>query len=167
MIKVITLITEFRFVAQDEEAVRKSLRNQELLFVLRRQRHAIPFSICFGFRSQIHRHIKYSAAHHANQLRLRILLLEVQAAQHAPDGHGLIVLHKADVNSRLPHIPLAVGLHKIAARIAVDGGRYHAKPLYSAHVFLNSYLTHLTNLPFTFRFPSDNGSAHPAKSEAA
>ena len=76
MIKVIALITEFRFVAQDEEAVRKSLRNQELLFVLRRQRHAIPFSICFGFRSQIHRHIKYSAAHHANEWITTPLLMK-------------------------------------------------------------------------------------------
>ena len=50
MPEVIDFVTELCLVRQDQEAMRKAFRNQELFFVFFRQFHTIPFSIGCGTR---------------------------------------------------------------------------------------------------------------------
>ena len=126
MIKIITLIAEFGCICQNQEAMGKALGNQELLFILCCQKDSIPLSVSFGICPQVNRHIKDAALNCSNQLGLGIMLLEMQASQNTFGGHGLVVLYKGDVQSRLLHIPLAVGFHKISPVVSVDSRGNHA-----------------------------------------
>ena len=88
------------------------------------------------------RRVLYSAAHHANQLRLRILLLEVQPTKHAFHTHRLIILNKVNVNARFLHIFFVVSFHEIATGIAMNRRLDHTKSFDAAYIFLNFNLSH-------------------------
>ena len=103
----------------------KPLRNIELLFVLRREHHAEPFSICLRIRAQVHCHIKHSSPDRAHQLALGILFLEMQASQHAFHGHGLVVLDKYHIQSRFPEIVLIISFHKISPLVLKNSWLNH------------------------------------------
>ena len=107
----------------------KPLADIKLLLVLLGQLYAVPLAIGLTAFTQIHRHIEHTAADHAHQLALGILLLEVQTAQNALGGHALVVLHKDHIQAKLMHIVLVIGLHKIAAAVPVDSGLDHIQAL--------------------------------------
>src|SRR5699024_6143002 len=77
MPEVIDLVAELCFIAQNQEAVCKALRDKELLLILSRQGNTVPLAIGLRITSEINSYIKHSTAHSAHQLALRILLLEV------------------------------------------------------------------------------------------
>ena len=66
----------------------------------------------------------------------------MQTPEHTLDGHRLIVLDKGNIQAGFRHIPLAVGLHKVAPVIAMNGRGNNAKALDAAYIFLNCNLTH-------------------------
>ena len=43
--EIVDFVAEFSYIAEDQEPMGKSFRNEELLFVFIGQFHAIPFSI--------------------------------------------------------------------------------------------------------------------------
>ena len=113
MPEVIDFVTELCLVGQNQKAMRKAFRNQELFFVFFRQFHTIPFSIGCGTFPQIHRHIKYAAAHSAHEFALRIVDLKMQSAQYTLDGHRLVILYKLDIESGFFLFPSLFFLEKI------------------------------------------------------
>ena len=86
--------------------------------------------------------VEHRALYNAHKFGLRVIYLEVQTAENALCAHGLIVLYESYVKTVFLYIALAVCLHKVAAAIAVDGGGYYAKPLYSADILFNLDLCH-------------------------
>ena len=96
----------------------KILRNKKLLFILCRQIHAIPLPIGGRTFSDVHSHIIDLSAHHTHQFILGIVNLEMQAAQHALSGTGLVVLYKFLGDSCLFIIVVIIGFHKISAFIS-------------------------------------------------
>ena len=66
----------------------------------------------------VHGNIVHFALGHAHQLALGVVLLEVQAPQHAAGGTALVVLHELLVDAGLGKLVLLVGLHEVAAVIA-------------------------------------------------
>ena len=159
MPEVIDFVTELCLVRQDQEAMRKAFRNQELFFVFFRQFHTIPFSIGCGTFPQIHRHIKYASAHGTDKFALRIVDLEMQSAQYAFDGHGLVILYKLDIESGFFHFPLIVCLHVISAGVPVYGRCNHTQPFDATNIFFHCYLSHCFFLfhadLYLFSTPSD------------
>ena len=71
--------------------------------------------------AQIHGHVEDLAGDDPDQLALRILLLIMQAPEHAPAGHGLIVLNEDHIQACLMHVVQIVGLHEIAAAVSEYG----------------------------------------------
>ena len=107
----------------------KSFGYIKLLLILCGKNDAKPFSVGFGIRTQIHRHIVDSTSHHPYQLALGILLLEMQPSQYALDGHGLVVLYEHHAETCFLKIILIVGLHKIASLILKNCRFNHIQPL--------------------------------------
>ena len=66
----------------------------------------------------VHGNIIDLALGHTHQLALGVVLLEMQAAQHAAGGAALVVLHKLLINPGSSELVFLVGLHKITAVIA-------------------------------------------------
>ena len=66
----------------------------------------------------VHGYVVHFALGHPHQLALGVVLLEMQAPQHAPGGAALVVLHELFVNACCGELVLLVGLHEIAAVIA-------------------------------------------------
>ena len=124
MIKIGTFVCKFCLIGQYQKAVCKSFRNVELLLVLRGKNHAKPFSVGLRTGTKVYRHIKYGTAHCTHQLALRILFLVMKSAQNALDRHGLVVLYKYHVESRLMEIVLIVCLHKITA-LVLENSRFN------------------------------------------
>ena len=65
--EIVDFVTKFRFVRQHQKPVREPFRNQKLLFVFRRQRHAVPLAVRRRPGAQIDRHVEHFAAHGAVQ----------------------------------------------------------------------------------------------------
>ena len=82
MPEIVYLVAEFRFIGEHEKTMCKILRNKELLLILCSKQHAEPFSEGLRARTQIHCNIKYRSVYNTYQLRLRILNLEMKAAEH-------------------------------------------------------------------------------------
>ena len=142
MPEVIDLIAELCLIAQNQKAMCKALRDEELLLIFSGQRNAIPLAIGFRITSEVNRDIKHSATYSAHQLALRILLLEVQSAQHALCGHRLIVLHKVDIDASFLHIFFVVGFHEISTSITMNSRLNNTESLDAAYIFLNFNLSH-------------------------
>ena len=83
----------------------------------------------------------------------------MQSAQNSLCAHGLIILHKRNVDSRFLHIAQGVSLHEISAAVSVNGRRDDAQPFDPADIFLNCDLH--------TRSPSDIFRAHPSNREEA
>ena len=66
----------------------------------------------------VHGHVEHLALGHAHQLALRVVLLEVQAAQHTAGGAALVVLHELLIDAGFGKLILLVGLHKVTAVVA-------------------------------------------------
>ena len=66
----------------------------------------------------VHGDVIHFALGHADQLALRVVLLEVQTAQHAAGGAALVVLHELFVDAGFCELILLIRLHEIAAVIA-------------------------------------------------
>jgi hypothetical protein len=67
-------------------------------------------------------HVEDLALHHAHELGLRVVDLEVKATQDALRGGGLVVLDELDVDATGHEVGALVGLHEVAARVAVRLG---------------------------------------------
>ena len=63
-----------------------------------------------------------------DELALGVFLLKMKSPQNPLHRHGLIVLHEDHIQPVFRHIPLIVGLHKVAAAVPVDGGFDDVKP---------------------------------------
>ena len=161
MIEIIAFIAEFRRITQNEETVRKAIRNQQLLFVFRRKLRPVPFSEGLALCTEIDRNIKHTAADCSDQLRLRKLLLKMQPSEHTFRRTGLIVLHKPDADACFFHVLLRVGLHEITPFVTVNSQCNDAKPLNAADVLFNCDLSHF---PVS---PVNSVKVHPAMQEAA
>ena len=74
MPEIIDLIAELCFIAQNQEAVCKAFRDEELFLVLGRQGNTIPLALGLRIASEVNSNIEHSTAHSAHQLALRILL---------------------------------------------------------------------------------------------
>ena len=96
----------------------KALRDIEHLLVLLAQGHAHPLAKGRAVGAAVHGHVVHFALGHADQLALGVVLLEMQAAQHAAGGAALVVLHKLLINPGSSKLVFLVGLHKITAVIA-------------------------------------------------
>ncbi len=114
------LVHESCRLAENHEPVRKALGNVELLLVLGRKRDAFPLAERQASLAQVHRHVKDFALDHAHELSLRVLLLEVEAAEYALLAAGFVVLHKHHVETSGIKFALVVSFHKVAALVAKD-----------------------------------------------
>ena len=129
MVHVVALVAELGDIGKHEEAVGEPARHEELAAVLRRQHRALPFSVGGAVRAQVDGHVEHLARHHADELGLRMLYLEVQAAQHALDRGGLVVLHELAVDAARDEVGAFVGFHEVAAFVAVGGDVHHEHAL--------------------------------------
>jgi hypothetical protein len=76
-----------------------------------------------GAFADVHRHVKHSAAHHANQLALGLWQLEVQATQHALGASAVVVLHKIHIQAGdLVEVLLVEAFKKEASAVAEHFG---------------------------------------------
>ena len=77
----------------------KAWWNPDLSVVISRQFNTHRLAKTGGGFSNIHRHIKHRAAHHAHQFALGLPDLIMQTAQHAPGAAAMVVLHKIDIKA--------------------------------------------------------------------
>ena len=78
--------------------MRKSRRNPQLAFIIRRQMHAHPLSECRRAFANVYRHIKHFAHHAAHQFALRMRrYLIMQATQNTFGRARVVILHKLNV----------------------------------------------------------------------
>ena len=112
------LVAELCHIAQHQKTVCEALRDVEHLLVLLGKGHAHPLAEGGAVGAAVHGHIEHLALGHAHQLALRVLLLEVQAAQHAAGGAALVVLHEFLIDAGFGKLILLIGLHKITAVVA-------------------------------------------------
>ena len=96
----------------------KAFRDIEHLFVLGGKGHTHPLAKGFAVGAAIHGNVVHFAHGHTHQLALGMVLLEMQAAQHALGGAALVILHEGFVDARCGELVALVGLHKIAAVVA-------------------------------------------------
>ena len=82
----------------------KTAGDQELLFVLLRKKLPVISSICRAVCPQIYGDIKDFTFDYPYELRLRVLLLEVQATENPLFAHGLIDLDDHNIDTGLHHI---------------------------------------------------------------
>ena len=120
----------------------KAFRNEELLLVFFRQFDAIPLAIRLGITAQIDSHVKNTAADGTDEFALREMLLEMESPKHTFGAHALIILNKIDMESRFFHILLIIRFHEISTAIAMDRRRNNTKPINTAYILFNLYLTH-------------------------
>ena len=121
VVKACALVHERRRLAENHEPVCKAFGNVELFLVFSRERNAFPLAERRATLTQVYRHVKNFAPNHAHKLTLRVLLLEVQAAEHTLLAAGFVVLHKHHVETSGIKFALVVGFHEVAASIAVNG----------------------------------------------
>ena len=119
MIDVVALIAELCRIGQDEKTVRKSSRNEKLLFVFSRKDNALPLAIRVAARAQIDGHIEHCTRNNSNQLRLRMVDLKMKSSQNTSRRSGLVILDKLHIYSSTRKIWRFVCLHKIAATIFI------------------------------------------------
>ena len=117
VIDIGALVAELGHIAQHQEAVGKALGDIEHLLVLLAQGHAHPLAKGGAVGAAVHGNIIDLALGHTHQLALGVILLEMQAAQHAAGGAALVVLHELLVDAGSSKLILLVGLHKITAVI--------------------------------------------------
>ena len=142
MPEIVDFIAKFSDIAEDQEAMGKAFRNEELLLVFFRQFDAIPLAISLGLTAQIDSDIKDTAADGTDEFALREMLLEMKAPQDTFRRHGLIVLNKVDMKTRFLHVLLIIRFHKISTTITMNRRRNDTKPINTAHILFNLYLTH-------------------------
>ena len=90
-------VEKFGAILQADEAMRKARRHPEHLLVRGGQFQPDPFAEMRAGLADIHRHVPHPASDHADQLALRIGVLEMQPAQHAARRLAMIVLHEVEV----------------------------------------------------------------------
>ena len=120
----------------------KAFWNKELFLVFFRKLYAIPFTIGFRLRTQIHSYIKNSSTDNPNEFALREMLLEMKAPKHSLGRHRLIILHKFHMNSSFFHIMFIVGLHKITTFVTMLGRSNDAKSINFSHIMIHFNLSH-------------------------
>ena len=120
VIKARALVHERRRLAENHEPVCKAFGNVELLLVLGRKGNALPLAERRTSLAQVHGHVKNFALDDAHKFALRILLLEVEPAEHALLAARFIVLHEHHVEACGTEFALVVGFHEVAADIAVN-----------------------------------------------
>jgi hypothetical protein len=107
--------------AQHHKTMRKAGGHPDLLVVVFAQFHTRPLAKGGGALTDVHRHVKHHAAHHAHQFALGLLHLVVQATQHTLGAAAVVVLHKVDLKpSDLVEVLLVEAFKKEAPRIAKD-----------------------------------------------
>ena len=99
----------------------KAFRDIEHLFVLGGKGHTHPLAKGFAVGAAVHGNVVHFAHGHTHQLALGMVLLEMQAAQHALGGAALVILYKGLVNPGGGEIVDLISLHKITAVIAKHG----------------------------------------------
>ena len=120
----------------------KAFRNEELLLIFFSQFDAIPLAIGLGITAQIDSDIKDTAADGTDELALRKMFLEMKAPQDTFRRHGLIVLNKINMEPRFLHVLLIIRFHKISTTITMNRRHNDTKPINTAHILFNLYLTH-------------------------
>ena len=114
------LVDKRRRLAEHHEAVRKAFGNVELLLVLGRKYDTFPLAERQAALAQVHRHVEDFAIDDADEFSLRVLLLEVEAAEHALLALGFVILHEDHVEAGGVEFALVVGFHEVAALVAKD-----------------------------------------------
>ena len=100
--------------------------------VFRRKQRALPLAEGGAAGPQVNADVEDLTLQHAHQLGLRVVDLEMQAAQHALGRGGLVVLHEVHIYAAGNEVRPLVGFHEVAACVtvllvvhnqhAVDGG---------------------------------------------
>src|SRR5690606_25470095 len=114
------LVDDLRPVAHHVEPVGEAGRDPELAPVRRGQRRAQPLPEGRGVATEVDDDVEYLPDHDPHQLALRLPDLVVQAAERAPPGAGLVVLHERRRDPGFREPPRLEGLHEIAPRVLVD-----------------------------------------------
>ena len=114
------LVNKCSRLAEHHEPVGKAFGNVELLLVFGRKRNAFPLAKRRASLAQVYRHVKDFAIDHADEFALRVLLLEMQAAEHALLALGFVVLHEHHIQAGGIEFTLVVGFHEVAALVAKD-----------------------------------------------
>ena len=155
------LVHKCRRLAENHEPVCKTFGNVELLLVFGRKRNAFPLAKRRAALAQVHRHVKDFTLDYAHELSLRILLLEVEAAEYALLALGFVVLHEDHIEAGSVKFALVVGFHKVAALVTKDrrlDNRYALDGRLDKVEFSHNVI---------LLFPSDISPKHPAMWGAA
>ncbi len=81
MVVLVALILDINLRGQDQETVCKTLGDKELPVIVAAEFNACPPAIRVGTRAEIDTDIEDAAGHTADQLGLRVCLLEVETTQ--------------------------------------------------------------------------------------
>ena len=100
----------------------KSLGDIEHVFDFFVKDDAGPFSEGGAVRAAVDSDVKYFSAGDADKLPLRMVFLEMEAAQHALGGGAFVVLDKFTGDAGFFEEILLIGFHEVAAGIAMDIG---------------------------------------------
>ena len=120
----------------------KALRYQELFVILFRKDHPVILPECPAALTNVNGNIIDSPANYTDQLRLRVMDLEVQAPQYACRAAALVVLNENVIQSSFGHVAVIVCLGEIAPFVPVNRGRNHTKSLNPSYIILNVNLSH-------------------------
>ena len=96
----------------------------ELLLVFGRKRNTFPFTKRRAPLAEVYRHVKDFAIDNAHEFALRVLLLEMEATEHALLAAGLVILHKDHVEAGGVKLRLVIRFHKIAT-VVTENRRFH------------------------------------------
>ena len=142
VVEVVTFVAEFGVVGEDEEAVGESAGDEVLFFVFFGEGLAVPFAVGGGAGAEVDGDVKDGAFDDADEFGLGVVDLEVEAAEDAFAGFALVVLDEGVVEAGFAHVGEVVGLHEVAAVVAVDGGGDGAESFDSVNVFFYCDLSH-------------------------
>lgn len=123
-VEVIDLVLYFARVLERQEAVRKALRDEELLPVLRAEQHAEPLGEVRGAVTDVHRHVEDTAPGAAYELRLleRRGLVMQSANDSFPFRIGVVVLHELHVDAVRSCVTNGIAFEEPAAGVLEDLG---------------------------------------------
>src|SRR5512135_2531963 len=122
LVQLGALVLEQGRVAQDAEAVGEPFRHIELPPVLGRERHPNPSGEGRRAASDVDGHVEDLTLQYREQLTLRIWVLEVEPAKHAPEGVREVVLHERRGQPGRPVAGAVPGLEEVTSLVAEDLG---------------------------------------------
>ena len=83
MVVIVAFVLEYRRLAENREAVGKTLWQEKLAFIVSRKLHGHMMTVCGAVSTYIHCHVENTSLHHTYQLGLGIWRqLEMQTPHH-------------------------------------------------------------------------------------